>query len=84
MSSVVSTRVTQRGWVIAVNGGLDGRAVAADLGAGQGRGELAQGSGGFGQGLGEAGGLGCVQGFGVGQDHPPVGSEHACSGVVGA
>src|SRR5450759_4686746 len=71
VSSVVSTRVTQQGW-----------AVAAGFAAGQGRSELAQGPDGLGEGLGEAGGLGCVQGFGVGQDHPPVGAEHDGAGVT--
>jgi hypothetical protein len=64
--------------------GLDSGGPAAGLAAGQGRGQLAQGPGGLGQGLVEAGRLGGVQVRGVGQDDPPVGAEHERAGVVGA
>src|ERR1019366_2914941 len=64
--------------------GQDGVGFAAGLAAGQGRGELAQVPGGFGQGLVEAGGLFGVQVGRVGQDDPTVGAEHECVGVVGA
>ena len=67
-----------------MNLGLNGVEPAAGLAAGQGRGEFAEVPGGLGQGLVEAGGLFGVQVGRVGQDHPPVGAEHECAGVVGA